>query len=166
MRVPPDVGVAGERFSIEGSPSLAHHLRQAAQDIPHPTDANRTLWDARSDIGPFTGPVDKDVFELYHNTQKELKAASKTGVSPLGSGSDYTVFLQRLGVSNLPSRISSMHIDALHVYRSQAQTKDSRGRWVVQSIITILFGIRRHGWRSMEIQVSLPRKLVQLLDRK
>ena len=84
-----------------GSPSLAHHLRQAAMEIPHPTDANRTLWDARSDIGPFSGPVNKDVYEMHHNAEEELKAASTTGVSPLGSGSDYTVFLQRLGVSYL-----------------------------------------------------------------
>lgn len=70
-------------------------------DTSHPTDVNRTLWDARSDTGPFSGPVKKDVLTMYDKSMEELKAASTTGVSPLGSGSDYTVFLQRLGVSRL-----------------------------------------------------------------
>jgi N-acetylated-alpha-linked acidic dipeptidase len=94
----PDLSASGDRFHLYGSPSLAHTLRQAAIDIPHPTDANRTLWDAKDDVGPFTGPIDKDVLNAQREAEAELKAVSSTGVSPLGSGSDYTVFLQRLGV--------------------------------------------------------------------
>jgi N-acetylated-alpha-linked acidic dipeptidase len=70
-------------------------------EIPHPSDSNRTLWDARNDVGPFTGPVNGDVLEQYQVAQQKRQAAYETGVVPLGSGSDFTVFLQRLGVSTL-----------------------------------------------------------------
>lgn len=100
-----DVATGGSQLSLGGSPSLAHLVKGAAQSVAHPTDANRTLWDAREDAGPFTGPHDAEK-ELGADLQAavDLKAEMQsdpysTGVRPLGSGSDYTVFLQRIGVS-------------------------------------------------------------------
>lgn len=102
-----DVSARGSRFHIGGSPTLAHLLRQTAMDIPHPTDANRTLWDARLDSGKLTGPAKEKVvafeelgadWQEEERRMREFRKPEHTNVSPLGSGSDYTVFLQRLGV--------------------------------------------------------------------
>jgi hypothetical protein len=80
------------------SPSLAHLIRQTAQDVPHPTQPGKTLWDARDDEGPFEGIGDEEFMTSY--AASELKRhALDTGIEPLGSGSDFTVFLQHLGVS-------------------------------------------------------------------
>ena len=88
--------MAGSRWSPAGSPSLAHLIHQAASEIPHPTDPTRTLWDAQKDIGPYSGDAHADSIATY---EAEKRAASHgTGVVPLGSGSDFTAFLQRLGV--------------------------------------------------------------------
>ncbi|CAE6521283.1 unnamed protein product [Rhizoctonia solani] len=113
-----DAASAGERFSLAGSPSLAHLLRQVAIDVPHPSDANRTLWDAKDDFGPFTGPIDKDAFAIQQEVELTRKAASSTGVSPLGSGSDYTVFLQRLGIASSDQSFSGTPQSAVYHYHS------------------------------------------------
>lgn len=99
-----DSSVSGPRLGYSGSPLLAHFIRDTALDIQHPTDANRTLWDARSDIGTLFGTLRDKPEELNSEATKiremETTAADSVGVSPLGSGSDYTVFLQRNGVSS------------------------------------------------------------------
>ena len=90
-----DTAVSGSKFTVRASPSLAHFLRKTAEDLPHPTDPKRTLWDATTDGGQLFGEYD-DVDSL--GTEIETQEADDIGVRPLGSGSDYTVFLQRLGV--------------------------------------------------------------------
>lgn len=105
-----DTSSSGSRWKVAGSPSLAHLIKRTALDVPHPTTQGRTLWDARTDEGPFTGDgaasmtVDAEILSAYIAEKKEVQA-SDTNVSPLGSGSDYTVFLQRLGVSCLFYRL-------------------------------------------------------------
>lgn len=76
---------------------LAHLFRETAEQIPHPTSEERSLWDARGDSGTlFGGHTTAEIAAMHKN--KRLTADS-IGVSPLGSGSDYTVFLQYHGVS-------------------------------------------------------------------
>ena len=95
--LPSDVSVSGSAWNAAGSPSLAHLIRRTAHDVPHPTDAGRTLWDARTDVGPFTnGRVDADAAQVYNASWRAQ--SDSTGIYPLGSGSDFTAFLQRLGV--------------------------------------------------------------------
>jgi N-acetylated-alpha-linked acidic dipeptidase len=71
-------------------------IHQVALEIPHPTDANRSLWDARGDQGPYTGEAHPDAIAIFEEKQRTQSAG--TGVFPLGSGSDFTAFLQRIGV--------------------------------------------------------------------
>ena len=85
--------MSGSKFGAAGSPSLAHFIRKTAEDIPHPTDPKRTLWDATADSGQLFGEHD-DIDSLGG----EVETEDYIGIRPLGSGSDYTVFLQRLGV--------------------------------------------------------------------
>ena len=89
---------AGSIFSASASPSLAWLYRGAAQDVPSGADPSLTVWDSRSDGGDWKewrlnalGIEEEDFEEL---------ALSGTGVSPLGSGSDFTSFLQRYGVAS------------------------------------------------------------------
>lgn len=94
-----DGSVSGSRYGASGSPLLAHFIRKTAEAIPHPTKQGRSLWDARSDDGTLFGNGTIDVGEEVISIKKmEYAAADNVGVSPLGSGSDFTVFLQRSGV--------------------------------------------------------------------
>jgi N-acetylated-alpha-linked acidic dipeptidase len=81
-----DVGVAGPDFSASAVPSLKQFLRDVTKSVPSPTGASvYTAWrNANSGAGehrPSNAPSDGDV-----------------RVGDLGSGSDFTPFLQHLGV--------------------------------------------------------------------
>ena len=107
-----DSSASGSRLRFSGSPLLAHSIRQVAEDLPHPTDENRTLWDATTDDGKLFGEDRLSVSSAASEMDvMEQLLADDVGVSPLGSGSDYTVFLQRIGVSSfldpLPPRLAS-----------------------------------------------------------
>ncbi|KAG8987149.1 hypothetical protein FRB94_002576 [Tulasnella sp. JGI-2019a] len=122
-----DVASSGSQFRVGGSPTLAHLLRGAAQEIPHPTDAGRTLWDARMDRGKLKGPPTAQSIkfeEMGIDWQNEelmmasLQQPENTGVFPLGSGSDFTVFLQRIGVASSGTGFASTHNDPVYHYHS------------------------------------------------
>jgi N-acetylated-alpha-linked acidic dipeptidase len=75
---------------------LAHFVRDTAEQIPHPTEEGRTLWDARFDKGILLGEhIDEEVLMMQ---EENIQNEDSLGVGVLGSGSDYTVFLQRIGV--------------------------------------------------------------------
>lgn len=94
-----DTSVSGSRLAASASPLLAHLLRSTAEQIPHPTCEGRTLWDARQDRGELFGEnLDAEAIAVYE--EMEL-ATDNFGIDPLGSGSDYTVFLQYIGVRNV-----------------------------------------------------------------
>lgn len=93
LKLAADVSVSGSRWETSASPSLAHLIQRSAQDVPHPTDAQKTLWDAHFDVGPYEGPMDAEFARMW-----DTKTSDEPRIGPLGSGSDYTVFLQRLGV--------------------------------------------------------------------
>ena len=81
--------------------------------MPHPTRAGASLWDARSDEGPFEGAVADGVEEMHELMYGRRSIGGRSedgdgdegegvgedvGIGPLGSGSDFTAPLQRLGV--------------------------------------------------------------------
>jgi len=119
-----DTSVAGSQWVVAGSPSLAHLIRRTSEDVPHPTKEGKTLWDAIGDEGPYkgllsslNGTVDPDIWDIYMKKGEEMKA-SQTKVRPLGSGSDYTVFLQRLGVASSNQGFGFTLSDAVYHYHS------------------------------------------------
>ena len=75
-------------------------LVDAAKETPHPTDVNRTLWDARYDVGPYWGyqKVDAETMKAHVGGRDEHEE-EYLRVGSLGSGNDYAVFLHHLGVS-------------------------------------------------------------------
>ncbi|KAI0677358.1 Zn-dependent exopeptidase [Trametes maxima] len=111
-----DGSAAGSIWLPTGSPSLAHLIRDAALDVAHPTSLNKTLWDARDDVGPFHGPADSNFLEEY--LAKRVTSEDDIGIAPLGSGSDFTPFLQRLGVSSMDESFSLTPTDAAYHYHS------------------------------------------------
>lgn len=113
---PPDSASTGSRFGVSASPSLAHLVRDTAREIPHPTKEGKSLWDARLDKGPLVGSHIDSEFLAMHEDEEQHTQDDSLGVRPLGtyklihrvydlglmvvsgSGSDYTVFLQHIGV--------------------------------------------------------------------
>jgi len=110
-----DVAAAGSQMRIEASPSLADVARRVSSSIPHPLDANRTLWDMRNDEGPFAGPIALDVQQIFDRTSESY---SSTGIGALGSGSDYTVFLQHIGIASIDQGCGHGSHDAAYHYHS------------------------------------------------
>lgn len=112
-----DTSVSGSRLKAAASPLLAHLLRSTAEQIPHPTSEGRSLWDARLDKGELFGEnLDAEAAAIYD--EMEL-AADNMGIEPLGSGSDYTVFLQYIGVRN-DQETMEFNLISIQVASSQA----------------------------------------------
>ncbi|KAI0750987.1 Zn-dependent exopeptidase [Daedaleopsis nitida] len=112
-----DVSSSGSQWTALSSPSLAHLIREVALIVPHPTDPSKTLWDARQDAGPFQGGIDEEVLDMFVEQRKEY-ITSDLSIYPLGSGSDYTPFLQHLGVASMDQSFSATHTDAPYHYHS------------------------------------------------
>jgi hypothetical protein len=86
-----DVSTSGSRFNAQASPLLSHVVRHAADDLPHPTKDNATLWDATKDTGDYFGITAQTVDEEYLAVRaRTTNTADDIGVGVLGSGSDYT----------------------------------------------------------------------------
>lgn len=147
-----DGSSAGSQFGMGGSPLLANLLRQTSMDLPHPTRANASLWDATKDQGPFSevsAVVDSD-FKTEDDWQELMIRRSKldTGVSLLGSGSDFTVFLQHLGIPCSNQAFDSTPTDAVYHYHSIYDTH----AWQV-----------RYGDPTFRRHVSLPQCLFKIV---
>ncbi len=87
-----DVGVAGPNFDASAVPSLKQFLREVTQEVPSPQGGSvYQAWkteEGRSDASGPGGPA--------QDGKKE--DAGEVHVGDLGSGSDYTPFIQHLGV--------------------------------------------------------------------
>lgn len=98
-----DTSASGSHLKASASPLLSHLLRSTATQIPHPTTGGRSLWDARLDKGELFGEkLDAEATAVYEEMES---AADNLGINPLGSGSDYTVFLQYIGVRNVQGAV-------------------------------------------------------------
>ena len=87
-----DAVVTGPNLNMSGSPSLLAIAMAAAQDVPDPKTGKSVGagWEARQRSSWAEGtPVDLDAKE-------DAKFFAR--LSPLGSGSDYTAFLDHLGI--------------------------------------------------------------------
>ncbi len=86
-----DVAVTGPNLGLNGVPSLLAVAQQAARDVPDPMRGGSVGagWETRSKSAwAQQTPVDLD--------GKDASFAPR--LAPLGSGSDYTVFLDHLGI--------------------------------------------------------------------
>ena len=90
-----DVAVSGPNFGASSVPSMWKLIRAAAQDVPDPK-SGKSIYEAWRDRARENAP-DSD---LYDDNGNE-KPVSAPRIGALGSGSDYTPFLQHLGVPSL-----------------------------------------------------------------
>ncbi|KAI0638348.1 Zn-dependent exopeptidase [Trametes polyzona] len=113
-----DSSVSGSRFRALATPSLAHFVRGIAEEIEHPTKPGKTLWDATKDSGVLTGDhIDAESLVAYEESEASA-AVDATGVGLLGSGSDFTVFVQRAGVASNNIGFQSTLQDPVYHYHS------------------------------------------------
>jgi N-acetylated-alpha-linked acidic dipeptidase len=90
-----DVAVAGKKFGASGVPSLKEFIREIAKVVPSPQ--GRTVYDSWKKTSDPTAEGNRP---QETSTFRPPPAATQNDVpvGDLGSGSDYTVFLQHLGV--------------------------------------------------------------------
>ena len=90
-----DAAVSGPNFSASSVPSLWKLIRGAAQDVRDPK-TGKSVFDAWSERARENASED----ERYDDDGRE-RADFSPRIDALGSGSDYTPFLQHLGVPSL-----------------------------------------------------------------
>jgi len=92
-----DVAVSGKKFGASGVPCLKEYIREIAKSVPSPQGG--TVYDAWRKATLPKGERYRP--EENRNGNARLPTAEVSGdvpVGDLGSGSDYSVFLQHLGV--------------------------------------------------------------------
>ncbi|MGA9246236.1 MAG: M28 family metallopeptidase [Silvibacterium sp.] len=91
-----DVGVAGPNFDASAVPSLKQFVREVTKEVPSPKGGTvYSQWkvsQAESENQPRTNG------STEHNAHSNAHVDDDVTVGDLGSGSDYTPFIQHLGV--------------------------------------------------------------------
>ena len=96
-----DVAVSGKKFGASGVPSLKEFIREIAKSVPSPQGGTvYDTWKKTSEPSPEKRSQETSTFR-----PPPAALQSDVPVGDLGSGSDYSVFLQHLGVPS--SDISS-----------------------------------------------------------
>src|SRR5437868_3221069 len=89
-----DVAVAGQKFGASSVPSLKQFIRDLSKDVPAPD--GRPLYQVWKEQKE-KEKENKDT-AITSGMRRPVVETSDVPVGDLGSGSDYTAFLQRLGV--------------------------------------------------------------------
>ncbi len=90
-----DVGVAGPNFGASSVPSLKGFLREVARAVPSPKGGTvYDAWKAQGDTRKHAAHSEQGSFNERRGDADE----GEVRVGDLGSGSDYSAFLQHLGV--------------------------------------------------------------------
>ena len=90
-----DVAVAGKKFGASGSPTLKEFIREISKAVPSPQGGS--VYDAWKKSTEASGGRDHPQ-ETATSRSAPNAVHNDVPVGDLGSGSDYTVFLQHLGV--------------------------------------------------------------------
>jgi N-acetylated-alpha-linked acidic dipeptidase len=92
-----DVAVSGSKFGASAVPSLKQFLRDVAKAVPSPKGG--TVYDEWAKANQSTAETARPSEAIGESSRMPVaQARQDVPVGDLGSGSDYTVFLQRLGV--------------------------------------------------------------------
>jgi N-acetylated-alpha-linked acidic dipeptidase len=90
-----DVAVSGKKFGASGVPSLKEFIREITKVVPSPQGG--TVYDAWKKASQPSAENNRPQ-ETNAYRPPPVAMPNDVGVGDLGSGSDYTVFLQHLGV--------------------------------------------------------------------
>jgi N-acetylated-alpha-linked acidic dipeptidase len=92
-----DVAVSGPNLSASAVPSLKQFIREITKSVPSPRGGSvYEEWRKSSETAPPRGPQQEAAGSTFRPPAVHLEP--DVAVGDLGSGSDFTVFLQRLGV--------------------------------------------------------------------
>jgi N-acetylated-alpha-linked acidic dipeptidase len=91
-----DVGVSGPDFGASGVPSLKQFLRDVARSVPSPKGG--TVYDAWKEQSEAARRKRESGDTGSFNERRGEADTGEVRVGDLGSGSDYSAFLQHLGV--------------------------------------------------------------------
>ena len=93
-----DVAVSGQKFGASSVPSLKQFLRDITKMVPSPKGG--TVYDAWQKASQSEIPATQSPTEAIGDSRRTPAARGKSDipVGDLGSGSDYTAFLQHAGV--------------------------------------------------------------------
>ncbi|KAI0796917.1 Zn-dependent exopeptidase [Abortiporus biennis] len=111
-----DASVYGSQYRAHASPSLSHLVRSTANRIPHPTRPGRTLWDATRDKGDYGTEDETTVTEQLFKVPPE--GIDSLGVYSLGTGTDFTVFVQHIGIASTNEDFIHGSSDSVYHYHS------------------------------------------------
>ncbi len=90
-----DVGVSGTKFGSSAEPTLKEFVRDVTKAVPSPQGG--TVYDVWRRGPPHEGNAQPEVTGVQ-TRMPAVQVKADAPVGDLGSGSDYTVFLQHLGV--------------------------------------------------------------------
>src|SRR5256714_534357 len=92
-----DVGVSGQKFGASAVPSLKQFVRDITKSVPSPKGGTvYENWEKSAQSPAAVQSPTEAITENHHSPAAQAKAGVPVG--DLGSGSDYTAFLQHLGV--------------------------------------------------------------------
>ncbi|MFY9562036.1 MAG: M28 family metallopeptidase [Terriglobales bacterium] len=92
-----DVAVSGPKFGASSVPSLKQFIRDIAKTVPSPQGGSvYDVWKKTSQPGQENSRFQESLTGSYRPPAAQVRGDVPVG--DLGSGSDYTVFLQHLGV--------------------------------------------------------------------
>jgi N-acetylated-alpha-linked acidic dipeptidase len=93
-----DVGVSGSKFGASAVPSLKQFLRDVTKAVPSPKGG--TVYEAWQKASQPEAPSTQSPTDLVGENRRLPAAQVKNDVAvgDLGSGSDYTAFIQHLGI--------------------------------------------------------------------
>jgi N-acetylated-alpha-linked acidic dipeptidase len=91
-----DVAVSGSKFGASSVPSLKQFLRDVTKSVPSPQGG--TVYEVWRKSGQSGEPVSPQEAASTTFRPPVVQGRGDAAVGELGSGSDYTVFLQHLGV--------------------------------------------------------------------
>lgn len=93
-----DSGVAGSHFSASAVPSLARLIREVAEDVMDP-NTGRSVFAVWSEEAAHVRREGGIPYAVLNSSRAAEDSGARVG--DLGSGSDYTAFLQHLGIPAL-----------------------------------------------------------------
>jgi N-acetylated-alpha-linked acidic dipeptidase len=95
-----DVAVSGPKFSASAVPSLKQFLRDVTKSVPAP-NGGKVFDDWRNANKPDSEPVNPQETATSMQRPPAVQTHADVPVGDLGSGSDYAVFLQHLGIPSV-----------------------------------------------------------------
>ncbi|HEY3215892.1 MAG TPA: M28 family metallopeptidase [Candidatus Eisenbacteria bacterium] len=104
-----DVAVSGKDFRVNGCHALRDLLVEASQQVPDPEKKSGSVFQTWKDKAWTEGKIEWAHKNRERRWRGEPERPFEMNVAPLGSGSDYTAFVDHLGIPSLDLRFEGIH---------------------------------------------------------